>query len=139
MKLIKEFKKEQPMNSPESVVKILKEFKEKDKEFFVVLGVDTKNFIKFREIVSIGTLDSALVHPREIFKKAIINSCKAIILSHNHPSGDPTPSIEDDILTKRLEDVGDIIGIPILDHIILGKEEHYSYNSENKLKQGKSD
>jgi len=91
-----------------------------DRENFVVLLLDTKNKIIGLNTVSIGTLNSSLVHPREVFKPAILASAAAIILAHNHPSGDPKPSKEDIEITKRLIEAGDLLGIAVLDHIIVG-------------------
>ena len=102
-----------------------------DKEQFMILYLDTKNRIIRDEIVSVGTLNSSLVHPREIFKGAIKESANAIILVHNHPSGDPTPSDEDKVVTKRLSEAGEILSINMLDHVIVGADEFYSFE-ENK-------
>lgn len=89
-------------------------------EHFCILTLDTKHHpINFHHI-TMGTLDASLVHPREVFKPAILDSAAAIILTHNHPSGDPTPSREDYAVTKRLKDAGDIVGIKVLDHIVVG-------------------
>lgn len=91
-----------------------------DREHFAVLLLDTKFHILGINTVSIGTLDTAIVHPREVFKPAILANASAIILAHNHPSGDPTPSEDDLQLTTRLQQAGDLLGIHVLDHIILG-------------------
>lgn len=97
--------------------------KESDREKFVVLLLDTKNSIIGATIVSVGILDSALVHPREVFKPAILCNAAAIILSHNHPSGDPSPSAEDRRVTLRLHEAGKLLGIEVLDHVIVGKKD----------------
>lgn len=91
-----------------------------DRENFVVLLLDTKNKVIGINTVSIGTLNSSLVHPREVFKPAILASAAALILAHNHPSGDPKPSREDIEVTKRLIEAGGLLGIQVLDHIIVG-------------------
>jgi len=91
-----------------------------DREHFRVLLLNTKNHVLKNCLVSIGALNSSLVHPREVFKQAIKNSAAAVILCHNHPSGDPSPSNEDIEITKRLIEAGKIIGIEVLDHIITG-------------------
>ena len=96
------------------------------KEHFKITMLDTKNYIIGVEEVSIGNLNSSIVHPREVFKEAIKRSSSAIILVHNHPSGDPTPSREDINITKRLVECGDLLGIRILDHIIIGDKKHIS-------------
>lgn len=91
-----------------------------DQERFVVACLDTKNNIQCVVNVTIGTVDSTLVHPREVFKPALIEGSAAVILSHNHPSSDPTPSAEDRAVTDRLTKAGELLGIKVLDHIIHG-------------------
>jgi len=94
-----------------------------DYEVFLVLPLDRKNRLKGRVVrVSHGTLDAALVHPREVFREAVRISAASVIVAHNHPSGDPTPSAEDVRLTKQLVAAGKVIDIPVLDHIIMGNE-----------------
>ena len=93
-----------------------------DREQFVVVLLDGKNQVLGFNVVSVGTLTAALVHPREVFKASILASAAAIILLHNHPSGDPEPSAEDKAITERLRQVGDLVGIRVLDHVILGDE-----------------
>ena len=98
-----------------------------DREQFLVCCLDAKHAIIGVNVVSIGSLTLSIVHPREVFKPAILlNSC-GIIAAHNHPSGDPTPSAEDRVLTARLRQVGELIGIALLDHIILGDDRNYSF------------
>jgi len=101
------------------------------KEHFIVLYLDTRNSIIKEETISIGTLDSALIHPREVFKNAIKESAFSIILVHNHPSGDCTPSKEDIGITERLKEAGELLNIKVLDHVIIGKGKHWSYNENN--------
>ena len=100
--------------------------KEKKKEYFIAVFLDSKNKIIKDEIISIGTLNSSLVHPREVFKEAIRNSANSIILLHNHPSGDCGPSPEDKATTEKLKDAGEIVGIKLLDHLIIGKNRWVS-------------
>jgi DNA repair protein RadC len=88
-------------------------------EYFVVFDLDVRHRVIARRVVSIGTLSGVEVHPREVFKDAIANSAAAIILAHNHPSGDPTPSREDLALTARLREAGELLGIKVLDHVVL--------------------
>ena len=90
-----------------------------DREHFVVLHLDVKNRLVSREVVSIGHLSCALVHPREVFKGAILANAASIALVHNHPSGDTEPSREDLDITKRLSKAGELLGIPVLDHVIV--------------------
>ena len=84
------------------------------------MTLDTKNQVIDTHQITVGTLDASLVHPREVFRRAIKDAAASVLLVHNHPSGDPTPSKQDHMVTKRLKEVGQIIGIDVLDHIILG-------------------
>lgn len=99
---------------------------DKDREHFVALHVDAKNQVLSAEIVGIGTLMSCLVHPREVFKAAIISGAAAIVCGHNHPSGDVRPSREDIDIEKRLRDAGELLGIRVLDFIIVTDTGHWS-------------
>jgi len=101
------------------------------KEYFLCLYLDTKNCIIKDEVISVGTLNSSLVHPREVFKAAIKESANSIILVHNHPSGDVTPSSEDEKITSDFFKIGELLGIKVLDHVIIGKEKYYSFKEEN--------
>jgi DNA repair protein RadC len=104
--------------------------KGKRKEHFLALLLDTRNqLIKAAEI-SVGSLDGSLVHPREVFKEAISATAASVIFAHNHPSGDPTASEDDIRLTKRLAEVGEIVGIDVLDHIIIGDKNFLSLKRE---------
>ena len=96
------------------------EYPASDQEKFVVAYLDTKHRVQCVVVVTVGTLDASLVHPREVFKPAFIEGSSSILLSHNHPSGDTTPSREDHAVTKRLTDVGLLLGITVLDHTIYG-------------------
>ncbi len=97
------------------------------KEHFMILHLNTANRIIKDEIISIGTLNSFIIHPREVFKSAIKESANSIILVHNHPSGNIEASEEDNEITKVLFDAGELLSIKILDHIIIGKDKYYSY------------
>jgi len=92
----------------------------------VVCCLDAKNQPTLINIASIGTLNSSLVHPREVFKAAILGNAASIIVAHNHPSGDPSPSPEDISITTRLREVGKIIGIDVIDHIVIGFNNYVS-------------
>jgi len=102
-------------------------------EVFAILCLTTKHRVIAYHEVSRGTLDSTLVHPREVFKAGLLANAAAIVASHNHPSGDPTPSPDDVALTRRLVEVGDVIGIPVLDHIIIGDGRYYSFKEAGRL------
>jgi len=114
------------INSPEDVIKEVSYIRENKKENFIVLYLDARNYLIHKETVSIGTLNTSLVHPREVFEPAVKNFAAQIILVHNHPSGDTKPSEEDIKLTKRLAEAGKIMGIEVLDHIIISKTAHHS-------------
>lgn len=104
------------------------------KEHFVCLFLNTKNHIIGQpETISIGSLSAAIVHPREVFRAAIKRSSAALICAHNHPSGDPTPSSEDISLTSRLVQAGEIIGIDVLDHLIIGDSRYVSLKEKGVM------
>lgn len=108
-------------NSPQSVANlVMEDLRYKRTEQFVVFFLNIRNQVIGQEVVSSGSLDASIVHPREAFKEAISRSAAAIILAHNHPSGDPNPSKQDVEITKRLCDAGEILGIKVLDHVIIG-------------------
>lgn len=116
------------ISSAKDVFNLLSErFSNEKQETFLIVMLNSKHFVTGIEEISRGILDSAIVHPREIFKHAIKNSASKIILVHNHPSGDPSPSEEDKSITKRLSDAGELLGIPVLDHVIIGKDKHWSW------------
>jgi DNA repair protein RadC len=98
-----------------------------DREEFVVVLLDAKHRPIGINTVSIGSLTASIVHPREVFKPAIAGNSAALLLAHNHPSGDPTPSTEDIELSKRLREAGELVGIRLLDHVILGDGRHHSF------------
>ena len=101
----------------------LDDFRNSDREVFVVLHLDTRNRVIAHEITSIGSQSASLVHPREVFKAAILKGADGIVLAHNHPSGDPAPSKEDISLTHRLRDAGHLVGIDVMDHVIVAPPE----------------
>ena len=102
------------------------------KEYFIALHLDGKNRVVCIDMVSTGSLNQSIVHPRELFKTALLSSAAAVILLHNHPTGDPTPSTEDLTITRRLIDAGDMIGIKVLDHIVIG-DSYYSFSERGVI------
>jgi DNA repair protein RadC len=108
---------------------------DRKKECFFILLLDSKNRAIKEERVSEGTLTSSLVHPREAFTPAVRDSAASLILVHNHPSGDPTPSREDEEITRRLVEGGRLLGIGVLDHIIIGQGGYYSFADEGRLRE----
>jgi len=120
--------------SPESVLAMWQtKYKDVDREYFVCFHLDSRNRVKSFETVSIGTLNSSLVHPREVFKAAILSNAASIILCHNHPSGDTGVSTDDLVLTKRLVDAGEILGIEVLDHVIIGADNYLSMEEKGMM------
>lgn len=107
--------------------------REQKQESFIELCLDTKNQIVKEAVISVGTLNANIVHPREVFKMALAESAASIIVAHNHPSGDPAPSREDIEITKKLIEAGKIIGIDVLDHVIIGDGRHFSMKEEGYI------
>ncbi len=109
---------------------------DREKEHFWILGLNTKNVIQYADLVSLGSLSAAIVHPRETFRLAITRATANIIVGHNHPSGDTKPSQEDILLTKRLCQAGEILGINVLDHVIVGGEgTYFSFRDNGMISQ----
>ncbi|MEK7577512.1 MAG: DNA repair protein RadC [Patescibacteria group bacterium] len=119
--------------SPQAVFESLKDIRGLKKEHFIAIYLDTKNQEIAREVISIGTLNASLVHPREIFEPAIRNLAASIILVHNHPSGDTKPSEEDILVTKKLVDSGKLLDIHVLDHIIVSARGYMSCKEKGLL------
>ncbi|MBM7854532.1 DNA repair protein RadC [Desulfohalotomaculum tongense] len=112
---------------------VMEDMRRLDREHFCALLLNTKNQVLSVETISVGTLNSSVVHPRELFKAAIKKSSAAVILLHNHPSGDPAPSREDIAITKRIVKSGEILGISVLDHLIIGDNRFISLKSEGVI------
>ncbi|MDQ0341038.1 DNA repair protein RadC [Caldalkalibacillus uzonensis] len=108
-------------------------FKDKVQEHFYCLCLDTKNQIIHERTIFMGSLNASIVHLREIFHTAIKHSADAVIVAHNHPSGDPAPSREDVQVTERLVKAGEHIGIEVLDHIVIGDETYYSLKEKGLI------
>ncbi len=106
---------------------------DREKEHFWILGLNAKNVIQYADLVSLGSLSAAIVCPRETFRLAVIRATANIIMGHNHPSGDTKPSQEDILLTKRLSQAGEILGINVLDHVIIGSEGKYFSFCDNGM------
>ncbi|MBY9079391.1 DNA repair protein RadC [Paenibacillus sp. HN-1] len=122
------------IRSPHDAAAILTEqLRYLQKEHFVCLFLNTKNHVIAQETLSMGSLNASIVHPREVFRAAIKCSSASIICAHNHPSGDPTPSPEDISLTRRLLEAGEIVGIDVLDHLIIGDSEFVSMKEKGLM------
>jgi DNA repair protein RadC len=104
-----------------------------DREKFICIHLNVRNQIISFEIVSTGSLTSSIVHPREVFKAAILANAAGLVFMHNHPSGDPNPSLDDIEITKRLVKAGNLLGIEILDHVIVGRDGFYSFRQHNLI------
>ncbi|RXA21728.1 JAB domain-containing protein [Methanosarcina sp. MSH10X1] len=117
--------------SPKDVyVLMYPKMREQKKEKFITLCLDTKNQVLKEEVVSIGSLNASIVHPREVFKSALLESSASVIMVHNHPSGDPSPSREDIMVTEKMVEGGKLLGIDVLDHIIIGDGRYVSLKDE---------
>lgn len=121
----------QVMNHPKEFVTWLnQEIGHRMQEHFLVVFLDTKNIMMSYKTIFIGTINMSLIHPREIYKEALHIGCAKIICVHNHPSGDVEASNEDILMTQRLQEVGNVVGIPLLDHIIVGKNNYLSFREK---------
>lgn len=118
--------------SPKDVWDELKDIRDHKKEHFVIFFLDSRNQEIKREIVSVGSLNASLVHPREVFEPAVRHLAAQVVIAHNHPAGDPSPSQEDSDLTKKLVDAGKLLGIEVRDHIIVSRSNYFSFR-EQKL------
>ena len=121
------------VSTPDEAYQLLKEMSELRKEHFRALYLDGRRRLIHTETVSVGTLTSTLVHPREVFQPAIACSAASLLVAHNHPSGDPDPSPEDLALTRRLRDAGRLLGIDLVDHLIIGRGRFISLKQTGDL------
>jgi DNA repair protein RadC len=124
----------QAVRNPEDVVAIVgAKLRREQREHFLVLLLNARHEVISKETVSIGSLNASIVHPREVFKPAVLGSAATIVLVHNHPSGDPEPSDEDLAITKRLGEAGELLGIAVLDHVIVAKRGVVSLRARQLL------
>ena len=122
------------IRTPSDALPVLEaELSELAYERFIALALNTKNHVNAVLPVSSGSLNASIVHPRELFQRAILSNCASLIIAHNHPSGDPTPSSEDIQLTRRLVEAATILDIPILDHVILGYGKWMSFRERGLI------
>ena len=120
-------------SSSEQIFRAFCKLNERDVEQFIVLHLNTKNAIRSMQVVSTGTLSASLVHPREVFRAAIINGASRIIVLHNHPSGDPEPSVEDIAMMERLKEAGKLLGVTLLDALIVCQNRYVSFADKGML------
>ena len=125
------------LNTPRQLASyLLPQYGSRPVEQFGIVLLDTKHRLLHIKLVSTGSLDSTVAHPREVFREAIAGRAAAIVLFHNHPSGDPRPSVDDVALTARLADAGEVVGIDVLDHLILADQRYYSFTEAGQLPRG---
>lgn len=128
------FGKQVKLHSPEAIFQFLKDrFELKTQEHLIALYLNTKGELIKQEVLFIGSLNSSVVHPRDIFKHAVINSAASIIICHNHPSGDPNPSVQDIEVTKMIDENAKMMDIPLMDHIILGRDRYFSFKEKGVI------
>lgn len=123
------------LENAQTVVDLAQELRTKKQEYFLTFTVDGDTNLIQKRVVFIGTLNQSLVHPREVFADAIADRAAGVILAHNHPSGNCEPSKDDFVVTQRLAAAGRLIGIEILDHIIIGKTDYFSFHKKGILKE----
>lgn len=121
------------LDAPARVFEALARWRARRKEHFIGLYLDACHGLVYREIVSVGTLTASLVHPREVFAPAITRRAAALVVAHNHPSGNPEPSAEDRNTTRRLRDAGRLLGIPLLDHVVIAEWRYFSFREHGLL------
>jgi DNA repair protein RadC len=139
--IIKECRRGEALNSSKAVADLLSGILnmeseiDRDKEHMWIVGVNAKNRVLFVDLCSLGTLTNSPIHPREVFRLAVNRGVASIIAGHNHPSGDPAPSRDDIAVTKRLKDAGEILGIQLLDHVVIGNEtgQFYSFREQGVI------
>lgn len=117
----------------EMAAHLIPQFGDRTVEHFGVVLLDSKRRLLRTAVLSVGTLDASVAHPREIFREAAVGGASAVIVFHNHPSGDPTPSPDDVALTRRIVDAGEIVGIDVLDHLILADTRYFSFREARQL------
>ncbi len=133
LKRINQSKKPQRfISSARAVFELMREkLKDEKQEHFIAIHLNNRNYFIKEELITKGILDASIIDPREVFKSSIRNSASRIILVHNHPSGDSTPSKEDKEVTKKLVEAGELLGIRVLDHVIIGKDNYWSWKEES--------
>lgn len=123
----------EPLRTMQDILARLSDIRSKQQEYFVCMSLDGGQRLIAQRTITIGTLDTVLAHPREVFADAIVDRAACIIVTHNHPSGDPAPSQKDTSLTQQLAAAGQLLGIPLRDHIIVTKTDYYSFRQHHLL------
>ena len=134
-RLQRERRERQPvLGSPRAVWRHLAlELRDRERERFLVLCLNTRNELVREIVVSVGSLSASIVHPREVFKPALASSAASLVIAHNHPSGDPAPSREDREVTRVLAEAGRLLDVPLHDHVIIGADSYYSFRDAGLL------
>ena len=122
------------VRGPENIFELTRDIRNSKREHFVGFYLNSRNQVIRREIISIGSLNASIVHPREVFVPAIAVSAASLILAHNHPSGDPTPSEEDLSITRRIQESGRLLGIELLDHVVVARDSYASFKERRLLR-----
>ena len=136
--LVKEARKER-VRSPDDVARICADISGFAQETFHVITLNGKNWMTNRVMITVGLVDASLVHPREVFRLAVQENAAAVVLTHNHPSGDPAPSAEDVRITKQMIEAGRILNIPVQDHVIIGRASESTRGFVSMREQGLCD
>ncbi len=123
------------VRGPEQIYDLTRDIRAANREHFVGFYLNSRHQVLRRDIISIGSLNASIVHPREVYLPAIALSAASLVLAHNHPSGDPTPSEEDLAITRRLHDAGRLLGIELVDHVVVARDAYASFR-ERKLLRG---
>jgi DNA repair protein RadC len=123
------------VRGPEQIYDLTRDIRSANREHFVGFYLNSRHQVLRRDIISIGSLNASIVHPREVFLPAIAHSAASLVLAHNHPSGDPTPSEEDLAITRRLSEAGRLLGIELVDHVVVARDAYASFR-ERKLLGG---
>jgi DNA repair protein RadC len=121
------------LRSTKDILKCVEHFRDKKQEYFICLSLDSRQRLIARRVVTIGTLNSALIHPREVFAGPLSDRAASIVITHNHPSGDSRPSKADIMVTQQLVAAGRLLGIPLQDHIIITKRIYYSFREDRLI------
>jgi DNA repair protein RadC len=127
------------LKTPVDIYNLVKRYASKEKEYFIVITLDGAHKPISICIATIGLVNRTLVHPREVFNKAVRDMATAIVVCHNHPSGSRSPSDEDKDITVRLVDAGEVLGIPVIDHLIITKTGYYSFTQEGCMPKGREE
>jgi len=125
--------KERLGSSAEVVKQLMPRYRDLNRELFTIAILDSAHRIIKTKLLTAGTLNAALVHPREVYREAVVEGAAGLILVHNHPSGDPSPSEEDIKLTRQMVRAGEALGIPVVDHVIIGDGRHFSFADSRRL------